>query len=95
VAQSDAWDAEKKRYQLKDWGGKTFAYELKASEANSEPIHLACAKCYQDGKIAILQFDHRDSEQQDWYECPACKDRRGYGTRVPRDINSEQGSDYF
>jgi Zn finger protein HypA/HybF involved in hydrogenase expression len=94
VARSDAWEAEKKRYQLKDCGSNTFAYELKATEANGEPIHLACANCYQKGQIAILQFSHR-SEDQDWYECPACKNRRGYGTRVRRDINSEQGSNYF
>src|SRR5438477_2421909 len=44
------------RYQLKDHGGSTFAYELKASEANREPIHRACATCYQKGQISILQF---------------------------------------
>jgi hypothetical protein len=94
IARSDAWDAEKKRYQLKDYGSNTFAYELKATEANGEPIHLACANCYQKGQIAILQFSHR-SENQDWYECPACKNRRGYGTRVRRDINSERDPEYF
>jgi hypothetical protein len=93
-ARSDAWQAEKKRYQLKDCGSNTFAYELRATEANGEPIHLACANCYQKGQIAILQFSMR-SENQDWYQCPACEDRRGYGTRVRRDINSERGSEYF
>ena len=28
-----AWEAEKQRYQLKDFGGGTFAYELKQEEA--------------------------------------------------------------
>jgi hypothetical protein len=44
------------RYQLKDYGDGSFAYELKASEADGEPIHRACAACYQQGNISILQF---------------------------------------
>lgn len=73
------------RYQLKDYGGSTFAYELKASEANGEPIHRACATCFQKDRISILQFSH-NTEGQDWYECPGCKQRRGYGVHHPRSM---------
>ena len=94
VARSDAWEAEKKRYRLKDYGGNTFAYELKATEANDEPVHRACPTCFQKGQIAILQFSHRESNQ-DWYDCLECKSHRPYGMASRRDINSEQGSEYF
>lgn len=87
VAKADAWEAEKKRYQLKDYGGGTFAYELKASDTTGEPNHRACAACFQSGKISVLQFGHRGSGGQDWYECPVCKDRRGYGAPVPEALN--------
>lgn len=82
------------RYRLKDLGGNTFAYELKESEANGEPLHMACSACYQKGNISVLQFSHRESGQ-DWYECPACEDRRAYGTRVNRNINAERYSGDF
>ena len=82
------------RYELKDYGNGTFAYELKASEANGEPIHRACTLCYQQGVISILQFSHK-SEGQDWYDCTRCKDgRRAYGARVRRDTSSSYSDAY-
>ena len=93
VARADGWEAEKKRFQLKDYGSGTFAYELKASEANGEPIHRTCATCFQKGRISVLQFTHSASNQ-DWYDCPACQNHRAYGTAIRRDINSEQSPDY-
>jgi hypothetical protein len=95
VARADAWEAEKKRYQLKDYGGGTFAYELKASEANGEPIHRACATCFQNGKISILQFDHHSADSgQDWYDCVVCDNHRPYGAPVRRAIDYERPHDY-
>ncbi len=52
----EAWATEKKRYQLTDFGGGTFAYLLKPEAANGEPIHWLCANCYQKGRKSILQF---------------------------------------
>ena len=78
VARFEEWAAEKKRYQLTDYGGATFAYALKPDAANGEPPHRLCAPCYQKGHKSILQFSNRGAGQ-DYYECPSCKDRRGYG----------------
>jgi hypothetical protein len=94
VARADGMEAEKRRYQLKDYGSGTFAYELKASEANGEPPHRACATCFQKGGISVLQFSHR-SGNQDWYDCPACQNSRGFGTVIRRDSYPEQGPEYF
>jgi len=94
VARFEGWDVEKKRYQLKDCGGHTFAYELKATEAHGEPIHLACSNCFQKKQISILQFSHHSrDDNQDWYDCIECKTHRGYGMAFYRDVNSERISD--
>jgi hypothetical protein len=78
MAKLEAWEAEKKRYQLRDFGGRTFAYELKPQEANGEPIHRICANCYQKGHKSILQFSARSSGQ-DYYDCHECKTRPAFG----------------
>ena len=73
LADFNAWEAERKRYQLKDFGGGTFAYELKQSEAAEEPIHRACPACYKKQQISILQPDGRNAFKQEMVHCPACK----------------------
>lgn len=94
IATLEAQRSQLQRYQLKDFGGNTFAYELKASEAGGEPIHRVCPTCYQKAKISVLQFSHHESGQ-DWYDCLECESHRAYGQAVRRDINAEQGSEYF
>ena len=72
VARFEEWAAEKKRYQLTDYGGATFAYALKPDAANGEPPHRLCAPCYQKGHKSILQFSNRGAGQ-DYYECPSSR----------------------
>jgi hypothetical protein len=81
------------RYQLKDYGGNSFAYELKTSEANGEPIHRACALCFEQGHISILHFSHK-SEGQDWYDCRRCKNNQHFGAYVRRENHSSGYSDF-
>ena len=73
LAQLEGWEVEKKRYALKDYGGDTFAYELKSDAAEGEPSDRICAACYQQGNKSILQFKDKTYARQDAYECPACK----------------------
>src|SRR5690606_20042946 len=44
------WEAKADRYALRDYGGGTFAYELRPDQANGEPIHRLCPKCFEDRK---------------------------------------------
>lgn len=81
VASFEAKGSQMQRYQLKDYGAGSFAYELKESEARGEPIHRACAACYQQGHISILQFSH-NTEGQDWYECKRCNNMHHFGKRI-------------
>ncbi|WP_422414170.1 MULTISPECIES: hypothetical protein [unclassified Endozoicomonas] len=49
------WSNVKQRYQLvSPWRGPAQAYALKKAEANGESAHLACANCFHNSKIVIL-----------------------------------------
>jgi len=55
VVELEAWDADKKRYELKDiWNG-SLAYAIKESMRGSEPPHNICANCYERGHKRYLQ----------------------------------------
>src|SRR5262249_57834528 len=87
-AELEAWNAQKERYQLKDYGGGTFAYELKQESAQGEPIHRICPKCYGEGHAALLQFPTRDAFLRDVYRCArvvfSLGPRQRWGTKTPR-----------
>jgi hypothetical protein len=83
----ETWEFQKKRYQLKDFGGGTFAYELKPAEAQGEPIHRICPACFERGSRSILQYDFRTAAQQDRYVCSSCKTQFEFGIRQERQVN--------
>lgn len=94
VAGFAIWETEKKRYKLTDYGGGTFAYELKAEAAEGEPSHRICAACFQKGHKSILQFDFRTSKGQDRYKCPDCKTEFDQGHRQQRDLPTQANTRY-
>ena len=82
LQQFENWAAEKKRYQLTDFGGGTFAYLLKPEASEGEPEHRVCPNCYQAGRKSILQFDAKMyASSRDRYGCPACKGQFEFGVR--------------
>ena len=83
VASFETWEREKQRYELKNFGGNTFAYALKASEADGEPPHCICANCYQQDKKSILQSHGSDAFSREMFDCPSCKTRFSLGTLQP------------
>ncbi len=83
VAQLEAWETEKQRYQLTEIGPAIFCYVLKPDMANGEPIHRLCANCYTDGKKAFLQQTvHADS--LDEFTCNRCNEKLRISKRVSR-----------
>ena len=95
-AKLEGWNAQKERYQLKDYGGSTFAYELKQESAQGEPIHRICPKCYGEGHAAILQFQTRDSFSRDLYNCAWCKNVFALGQRKEWEPKPNRGpSPYY
>lgn len=96
LAELEAWENEKKRYALRDFGGNTFAYELKPEEARSEPAHRLCPSCFELGRKAILQFRFRNAAQRDVYICNACKSEFPFGHPVERQLSARPvQSSYF
>jgi hypothetical protein len=94
VAGFEALEAQKNRYELKDFGGGTFAYTLKESEARGELAHRICPACYEKGHRSILQFDFRTHAQQDKYICPQCKTNFEFGARQKSEIRRTK-PEYF
>lgn len=88
VAEFEAWEAQKKRYALKDFGGDTFAYELKATEANGEPFHSACPNCYQNRHISILQGRGEDAFKREMFVCHKCKADFHFGQKMQRNLQT-------
>jgi hypothetical protein len=72
VAQLEAWDADKERYILTDLGGRHFAYALKDSMANGEPLHHLCTQCYSDNIKSILQTEDRQPGRCRVLTCHRC-----------------------
>ena len=89
LAGFEAWEAERKRYALTDFGGDTFAYALRPEAANGEPLHRLCPNCFEQRRKSILQFEFRTGASQDKYLCPSCKTEFEFGRRQQRNVNRE------
>jgi len=72
IAQLDAWERERQRYELKEFPAGTLAYSLKADDQAGEPRHHICPACYQEGRKSILQATARHSGGE-IVVCPRCE----------------------
>jgi hypothetical protein len=88
VAAFENWDAEQKRYQMKDFGGGTIAYSLKPEMANGEPLHNLCSACYQKRKKGILQPIGINAYHQKMMKCAECGTDFVLGQRVERNFSA-------
>jgi hypothetical protein len=94
VTAFENWDAEKKRYQMKDFGGGTIAYALKPEMAGGEPPHRICPACYQTGKKGFLQSRGPNAYRQEIVQCSECDKQFELGNRVERNLNARTRSDF-
>jgi hypothetical protein len=71
VADFEAWEAEKKNYDLKSVARSAFAYMLKPDARGTKPPHWLCTQCFQNKKRSIMQAVpmHRPDIIA---KCPAC-----------------------
>jgi hypothetical protein len=72
LAELDAWERKKARYQLTDHGGGTFTYELRTGTENGEPPHRICSNCYQQRRKSILQSRGQVASGREKVICPGC-----------------------
>jgi len=82
AAAIDEWAATASRYQLRDFGAGTFAYELKPEDANGEPQHRLCPTCFEQRKRSLLQFIGHTASSQDYYKCIPCAQDYFFGARL-------------
>lgn len=71
VAQAKAWEAQKERYELKEFPTGVFAYVLKPEAGGTEPPHRICPNCYEDGHKSILQCVRKEHGGE-LVECHRC-----------------------
>ena len=67
----EAWEAEKKRYELKSPFAGSMVYALKESMKSGEEAHYLCTRCYKDGKPSILQ-NGKGKDLHTSFVCPVC-----------------------
>jgi hypothetical protein len=72
LAEFEAWEREKSRYQLTQSRAGMFCYVLKEEARGAEPMHRLCASCYQKGEKSILhRWTTYDSGNVD-FRCMRC-----------------------
>lgn len=72
LAESDEWQAEKRRYRLTEFSTGRFAFVLAQDLAAGEPTHKLCAKCFTERRKSILQTVRKHSGGESVY-CQDCK----------------------
>ena len=72
VANWEAWDAKKKRYELKNVGHGCFVHMLKPEARGSKPPHFVCANCYEQRRISVIQYGPPKPGASIGYFCPSC-----------------------
>ena len=71
VASFEAWNAQSKRYELKELGSGSLAYMLKRDTRDAEPPHWICATCYGQHRVSIIQHTKTPGHGLR-YRCPVC-----------------------
>jgi len=71
IAELEAWETEKERYELVALAPNVMAYSIKAGARGVEPPHLICANCYQVGRKSFLNQNIQGS-RLDGYHCRNC-----------------------
>jgi hypothetical protein len=75
VADFEAWNAEKERYELKTIGVAAFAYMLKPEARRGEPPHFVCTNCYNQRRISVIQYGVPKPGAWAEFSCPACRNK--------------------
>ena len=93
VTDLEAWNAEAQTYELKDISNEgmsgNLAYAPKAGTHTSEPPHLLCANCYEEGHKSFLQTELRLGGS-DVRACHRCgSDLYLWGFRRPEHVQSK------
>lgn len=81
LKEAEAWERTIGRYQLEEFGDKTFAYRLREEHRAEEPDHILCSKCLGDKRHSILNYSHNYDSTHYW-DCPNCRHRYSLSGRI-------------
>ncbi len=84
--------AQLEKYDLKNYGGETFAYEFKGDEKT--PPHKICPTCHSNGKKSIIQFKSTNYQNRKFYICNNCNSEIILGLAVENDRPFVAKTDY-
>lgn len=70
--------SERERYELVDVNKGSFAYRLKKSSANGEPVHYVCQGCL-DNKSMKVVLQRQPTKMSRDAICPECKTEHWFG----------------
>ncbi len=74
MAKMKKWDAEKKRYELKEVYPDAFAYAIKPNAKGAEPNHWLCQTCCENGEKSLFQARPHDGKADyNLFYCPRCR----------------------
>src|SRR6266852_5484956 len=72
VAELEAWNTDKQRYELKEIQTGVTAYALKDGKEAGEPAHCLCPNCYTNNRKKILQREVRSPGMVRMLICHYC-----------------------
>ncbi len=67
IAKHENWEHTAKDYTLQNVGSDNFAYVYKPIVESNQAKHWACANCFQERNLCILQHERLPA-----YICPNC-----------------------
>ena len=73
ITRLKTWDAEKKKYNLKDLGSGAFVYARKEGAKPTETPHWLCTNCYEDAKKSVLLRSDAGGGRVKLWICYQCK----------------------
>src|SRR5262245_61564345 len=73
LAGTKEWEAVKGRYRLGDMGTGAFVYVHAPEPDGKEPTHWLCARCFDERKRSVLQYNNRTADRGRVYVCPTCR----------------------
>ena len=80
----ERFDDKSKRYILQEVGPNSLAYILKPEFRAHEPVHFACAHCFDDTKLSLFQL-HERKFNFDTLKCHRCSTT----IQVPNEVKAE------
>jgi hypothetical protein len=93
VAELEAWEAEKQRYQLAEISPGIVCYEPKEGMRGPEPPHRLCANCYAASQKRFLQAV-QNGPSFFRFRCNACGEEVHYSRGGSPPVNRYRPADF-